>query len=263
MAEEQGPHCPPPLNRRRRRWRRIWRHLHAAQAAQRTRPQRPRLRPRRRRRRHLVLEPVPGRPVGHRELRLPLLVRRGTAQRMGLDPQVCDPARNPQYLEHVVDRYDLRKDIQLNTGITSAALRRVDRPLGHRHGHRRTITAKYIVNGLGLLSATNIPNIPGIDTLPGRDVPLRRLARGRGPDRQARRRHGHRLDRTADHHRHRTQGRTPHRLPALPAVQRPGRQHRLSHRSTSHPSRRTTARSGNRSGVPASPSGSRKAPFRR
>ena len=73
-----------------------------------------------------------------------------------------------KYLEHVVDRYDLRKDIQLNTGITSARYdESADRwVIGTDTGE--TITAKYIVNGLGLLSATNVPNIPGIDTFEGK-----------------------------------------------------------------------------------------------
>jgi cation diffusion facilitator CzcD-associated flavoprotein CzcO len=67
----------------------------------------------------------------------------------------------------VVDRYDLLKDIQLNTGITSARYdESADRWIvGTDTGE--TITAKYIVNGLGLLSATNTPNIPGIDTFEG------------------------------------------------------------------------------------------------
>ena len=47
--------------RRHRHRRRIRRHLHAAQAAQRARPDRPGLRQGRRRRRHLVLEQLPGR----------------------------------------------------------------------------------------------------------------------------------------------------------------------------------------------------------
>jgi len=72
------------------------------------------------------------------------------------------------YLEHVVDRYELRKDIQLNTGITSARYdESADRwVIGTDTGE--TITAKYIVNGLGLLSATNVPNIPGIDSFEGK-----------------------------------------------------------------------------------------------
>ncbi len=68
----------------------------------------------------------------------------------------------------MVDRYELRKDIQLNTGITSARYdESADRwIIGTDAGE--TITAKYIVNGLGLLSATNIPDIPGIDSFEGK-----------------------------------------------------------------------------------------------
>jgi len=71
------------------------------------------------------------------------------------------------YLEHVAERYDLRREIQFNTGITAA---RFDE---HRNlwivetDRGESYTAKYLVTALGLLSATNVPDIKGRDTFAG------------------------------------------------------------------------------------------------
>jgi cation diffusion facilitator CzcD-associated flavoprotein CzcO len=71
------------------------------------------------------------------------------------------------YLEHVVDRYELRDDIQLNTGIESAIFDedndvwRVETDTGE------TWSARYLVTALGLLSRINMPNIPGLDSFAG------------------------------------------------------------------------------------------------
>lgn len=71
------------------------------------------------------------------------------------------------YLENVADRHNLRPDIQLNTGITAAHFNEPDQvwevttDTGEHH------TAKFLVTALGLLSATNIPNIKGRETFQG------------------------------------------------------------------------------------------------
>ncbi|TWI48268.1 cation diffusion facilitator CzcD-associated flavoprotein CzcO [Pseudomonas duriflava] len=71
------------------------------------------------------------------------------------------------YLNHVVDRHDLRRDIQLETGITSAVFDEqsccwlVIADDGHQY------SAKYLVTALGLLSATNVPKIKGLDQFEG------------------------------------------------------------------------------------------------
>lgn len=71
------------------------------------------------------------------------------------------------YLEHVVDRHHLRPDIQLDTAVTQAHFdeaAQVWRILTDR-GER--FTAQFLVTAVGLLSATNIPNIKGRDTFRG------------------------------------------------------------------------------------------------
>ncbi|MBH2043057.1 MAG: NAD(P)/FAD-dependent oxidoreductase [Comamonadaceae bacterium] len=71
------------------------------------------------------------------------------------------------YLNHVADRLDLRRDIEFNTGVTGA---RFDerRNLWHvQLDSGKTVTARYLVTALGLLSATNVPDIKGIETFQG------------------------------------------------------------------------------------------------
>jgi cation diffusion facilitator CzcD-associated flavoprotein CzcO len=71
------------------------------------------------------------------------------------------------YLNHAVDRHDLRPDIQLETAITSAVYDEqscrwlVSADDGHQY------SAKYLVTALGLLSATNVPKIKGLDQFQG------------------------------------------------------------------------------------------------
>lgn len=71
------------------------------------------------------------------------------------------------YLNHAVDRHDLRRDIQLETGITAAVFDEqscrwlVTSDDGHQY------SAKYLVTALGLLAATNVPKIKGIEQFQG------------------------------------------------------------------------------------------------
>lgn len=73
-----------------------------------------------------------------------------------------------RYLEAVVDRWDLRKDIQLNTEITSLAYDEATDTWTAGSKSGETWTARYVVTALGLLAAVNIPDIPGKDTFGGR-----------------------------------------------------------------------------------------------
>ncbi|SDS23622.1 flavin-containing monooxygenase [Pseudomonas oryzae] len=71
------------------------------------------------------------------------------------------------YINHVVDRHDLRKDIQLETAMTSAVFDEESSRWLVSTDDGRHYSAKYLVTALGLLSATNIPNIKGIDQFKG------------------------------------------------------------------------------------------------
>jgi len=71
------------------------------------------------------------------------------------------------YLEHVVDRYDLGRDIQLNTEVTSAVFDDDTELWTVTTDDGKSLTARYLVNALGLLAKSNIPDIPGRDTFAG------------------------------------------------------------------------------------------------
>ena len=72
-----------------------------------------------------------------------------------------------EYLNHVVDRFELRQDIQLDTEVTGARYDE-DRNLWVvTTADGRQTTARYVINGLGLLAKTNIPDIAGADSFEG------------------------------------------------------------------------------------------------
>jgi cation diffusion facilitator CzcD-associated flavoprotein CzcO len=81
--------------------------------------------------------------------------------------------RQPQILEYlngVVDRYDLRDHIKLETAMTSAEFDERSGRWTVRTDRGERITCRFLVTGLGLLSATNLPKFPGAETFEGRIV---------------------------------------------------------------------------------------------
>ena len=67
-----------------------------------------------------------------------------------------------RYLNHVTDRFDLRRDIQFDTPVRSAVF---DEPSGQwelRTAAGEGVRARYCVMGLGFLSAGYLPDIPGL-----------------------------------------------------------------------------------------------------
>lgn len=81
--------------------------------------------------------------------------------------------RQPQILEYlngVVDRYDLRDRIELETTMTSAVFDETAGIWTVTTDRGVTYKARYLVNGLGLLSATNVPDFPGIENFRGQLV---------------------------------------------------------------------------------------------
>ncbi|MGY2083990.1 flavin-containing monooxygenase [Blastococcus sp. SYSU DS0539] len=76
-------------------------------------------------------------------------------------PEILD------YLEQVVDRHDLRKDIQLDTGVDSLVFDEAAGVWTVGTDDGRTLTARYVVCAVGLLSKINVPEIKGIDSFRG------------------------------------------------------------------------------------------------
>ncbi|MEU1954915.1 flavin-containing monooxygenase [Nocardia rhamnosiphila] len=73
-----------------------------------------------------------------------------------------------RYINHVADRFDLRKDVQLRTRVTaavydeSAARWRITTDQGE------VVSARYAIMATGCLSAPKMVEVPGIDTFRGR-----------------------------------------------------------------------------------------------
>lgn len=74
------------------------------------------------------------------------------------------------YLEAVVEKHDLGRDIQLNTEITAMDFDESTDRWTVTTGDGAAYTARYVVSALGLLSSTNFPKFPGMETFAGRIV---------------------------------------------------------------------------------------------
>ncbi len=73
-----------------------------------------------------------------------------------------------RYLNHVADRFDLRRDIRFGTRVTDA---HYDEAANRWHvtteaGER--LTAKFLITAVGCLSSANVPDVPGLDSFAGR-----------------------------------------------------------------------------------------------
>jgi cyclohexanone monooxygenase len=71
------------------------------------------------------------------------------------------------YLQAVVERHDLAKDIQLNTNIESLVFNDASNSWTVTTGDGETVTARHVVCALGLLSKINLPDIKGRDSFRG------------------------------------------------------------------------------------------------
>jgi cation diffusion facilitator CzcD-associated flavoprotein CzcO len=72
-----------------------------------------------------------------------------------------------RYLNHVADRFDLRRDIQLSTRVTAATFDDAANRWEIRSDRGDTVTARFLVTAVGCLSAPLVPDIPGLDDFDG------------------------------------------------------------------------------------------------
>jgi cyclohexanone monooxygenase len=72
-----------------------------------------------------------------------------------------------RYLNHVADRFDLRRDIQLNTLVTQAHYREDTNRWVIRTADGEQFSAPYCVMAVGCLSSVNRPNFKGLDSFEG------------------------------------------------------------------------------------------------
>ncbi len=76
-------------------------------------------------------------------------------------PEILD------YMNEVADHYDLRRSYQFGTKVTATHFDDVTGLWKVTTDKGQTVTAKYLITGLGLLSAVNKPNFKGIDSFKG------------------------------------------------------------------------------------------------
>jgi cation diffusion facilitator CzcD-associated flavoprotein CzcO len=72
-----------------------------------------------------------------------------------------------RYLNHIADRYDLRKDIEFETKVTECEFHEADGTWSVSTDKGETVTCNYLVTAAGLLSDTYEPPFPGIDDFQG------------------------------------------------------------------------------------------------
>ena len=72
-----------------------------------------------------------------------------------------------RYVNHVADRFDLRKDIEFNTRVSSAVFDDATGRWTVTTAHGQRVSAQFCVMATGCLSSTNLPDFPGLDSFRG------------------------------------------------------------------------------------------------
>src|SRR4051812_26508651 len=72
-----------------------------------------------------------------------------------------------RYLNYVADKFDLRRDIQFSTVVTSAHYREDIRGWDVTLDNGEHRTARFLITAVGVLSASVLPRIPGVGSFKG------------------------------------------------------------------------------------------------
>ena len=121
-----------------------------------------------------------------------------------------------RYLNHVVDRFDLRRHMRFGAPVTSAAYEESSGAWTVAAGDGAEYRARFFVAATGVLSVPYYPRGARARGLPRRVVPHRAVADDAGRlRRQAGGRHRHRIERRTGDPGHRRRGGLPDRVPAL------------------------------------------------
>jgi len=72
-----------------------------------------------------------------------------------------------RYLNHVADKFDLRRDIQFKTTVTAARYQEDSRAWKITLHDGTSCTARFLVTAVGVLSASVLPRLPGIESFKG------------------------------------------------------------------------------------------------
>ena len=73
-----------------------------------------------------------------------------------------------RYANHVADRFDLRRDIQFDTRVTSAHFDRATHRWDIRTDRGDQVSARHCVMATGCLSTARMPDLPGIERFTGK-----------------------------------------------------------------------------------------------
>jgi cyclohexanone monooxygenase len=72
-----------------------------------------------------------------------------------------------QYINHVADRFDLRRDVQLCTRVTAALFDEATRRWTVETDRGDRVSARFCIMATGCLSAAQVPKFPGLETFEG------------------------------------------------------------------------------------------------
>ncbi len=72
-----------------------------------------------------------------------------------------------RYLNHVADKFDLRRDIQFRSRVTAAHYREATRSWDVTLEDGTRFAARFLITAIGPLSAPTMPTIPGVETFQG------------------------------------------------------------------------------------------------
>ena len=72
-----------------------------------------------------------------------------------------------QYLNHVADKFDLRRDIRFNSRVATAAFRETDRHWDVALDTGEHFAARFLITAIGPLSADTLPRLPGVESFRG------------------------------------------------------------------------------------------------
>ena len=85
----------------------------------------------------------------------------GWTERYATQPEIL------RYVNHVADRFDLRRDIQFNTCVSAAIFSETGSLWMIETNNGGRISATYCVMATGCLSSTNTPNFEGVESFSG------------------------------------------------------------------------------------------------
>jgi cyclohexanone monooxygenase len=72
-----------------------------------------------------------------------------------------------RYADHVADKFDLRKDIKFNTSVSTAAFDATDNTWTVTLDNGSQASAPFLITAVGCLSASQIPDFPGLENFTG------------------------------------------------------------------------------------------------